>query len=128
MRYGNYTPMQKLVRSPLMMIVAIVLFVILSKAVWNIHEKANASKARLDQATAELNRLKTRQDEVSTKVAYLSTDQGVESELRTKYLAVKEGEQVAVIVNQTDGTTSTSTEVVKQDDGWFTKVLQWFGF
>ena len=127
MRYGNYTPMQKLVRSPLMMIVAIILFVILSKAVWNIHEKANVGKAKLDQASAELSRLKTRQDEVSTKVAYLSTDQGVESELRTKYLAVKEGEQVAVIVSQTDGTTSTTTEVVKESEGWFSKVLQWLG-
>lgn len=109
-----------------MMIVGIVLFVILAKAVWNIHEKASISGARLDQAQNELQKLTERQDNLSAKVTFLSTDQGFESELRAKYLAVKDGESVAVILDPEVSTTSTSSSVVIQEN-WFMKMLHALG-
>ena len=126
MKYGNRPLWQRIVRSPLMMIVAIVLFVILAKAAWNIHEKAALSGARLEQAHNELLKLQARQQDLSGKVAFLSTDQGVESELRTKYLAVKDDESVAVITDPDVSTTSTITPVVMQE-GWFTRFLHALG-
>ena len=126
MKYGNRPVWQKIVRSPLMMIVGIVLFVILAKAVWNIHEKASISGARLDQAQNELQKLTERQDNLSAKVTFLSTDQGFESELRAKYLAVKDGESVAVILDPEVSTTSTSSSVVIQEN-WFMKMLHALG-
>ena len=126
MKYGNRSTWHKILRSPIMMFVGIVLFVILAKAAWNIHEKAAMSGARLVQAQNELQKLQEHQQDLSGKVAFLSTDQGVESELRTKYLAVKDDESVAVITGSEVSTTSTSTPVVVQEN-WFMRFLHALG-
>ena len=126
MKYGNRPLWYKIVRSPIMLCIGIVLFVVLAKAAWNIHEKAAVSGARLDQAQHELLKLEERKQDLSGKVAFLSTDQGVESELRTKYLAVKGDESVAVITDAESSTTATSTPIVVQE-GWFTRFLHAIG-
>ena len=84
------------------------------------------SGARLVQAQNELQKLQEHQQDLSGKVAFLSTDQGVESELRTKYLAVKDDESVAVITGSEVSTTSTSTPVVVQEN-WFMRFLHALG-
>jgi hypothetical protein len=74
--------------------------------------------------------LSQRQQDISRRVDYLSTDQGVEAEIRTKYHAIKEGEQVAVIVDgsqaanalqSASGTQATSTP------GFWRRLLRTFG-
>ena len=125
MKSYRHTTWQRILRSPIVMIVVIVVCIILAKADWNIHEKMRASALRLEQSQSELTKLQARQTELSSKVSYLSNDQGVESELRTKYLAVRQGESVDVIVDTNQATTSTSTTPV--EEGWFTRFLHMFG-
>ncbi|MEI8249328.1 MAG: hypothetical protein WCG07_02430 [Candidatus Taylorbacteria bacterium] len=125
MKSHRHTTWQRIVRSPIVMIVVIVVCIILAKADWNIHEKMRTSALRLEQSQSELTKLQARQAELSGKVAYLSNDQGVESELRTKYLAVRQGESVDVIVDADQATTSTST--IPIEEGWFTRFLHMFG-
>ncbi len=109
-----------------MMFVGIVLFIILAKAAWNIHERASISEARLDQAQTELQKLQEHHRDLSGKVTFLLTEQGVESELRTKYLAVKDDELVAVITGPEMSTTSMSIPVVVQEN-WFIRFLHAMG-
>ena len=128
MKYGNRTPFQRLVRSHITLVLASIFFVILAKASWNVHQKAVASSLRLSEAQSELAKLKDRQTDLSSKVDFLSTDQGVESELRTKYLAVHSGESVVVIVGSATSTPkASSSDVVQTGEGWFTRMLHWVG-
>ena len=99
MKSYRHTTWQRILRSPIVMIVVIVVCIILAKADWNIHEKMRASALRLEQSQSELTKLQARQTELSSKVSYLSNDQGVESELRTKYLAVRQGEFSGAVAN-----------------------------
>ena len=114
-----------------MAILVIFLFV-LSRAAVNIHSKAVVSEATLVQTQAELSKLKERQLEMSSKVAYLSTEQGIEAEARTKYHAVREGESVAVIVDdaQTAAALNASTAIgsASSTPSWWRKILQVIGF
>jgi cell division protein FtsB len=104
-------------------LVCIVLAVLI-KATWSIHQKVVISDTKLAQARAELSKLQARQENLTAQVGYLSTDQGIEAELRTKYRAVKDGESVAVILG--DDRTATVTDAVSpKPSGWWQGLLRW---
>lgn len=133
MKYGNRSLWNKIIGSPLATLVLILLTFILSRAVFNIYQKASTSEAKLAQARQELLKLTARENEVSTKVENLSTEQGIETEVRTKYHAVKQGESVAVIVDDSQGanvgsaSTSGSGSLSRPTSSWWRKVLRVFG-
>lgn len=134
MKYGNHHLWNRIIASPLATLVLILLAFILGRALFNIYQKAGISEAKLIQARQELVKLTARHDEVSTKVENLSTEQGIETEVRTKYHAVKQGESVAVIVddsqsaNVASASTSGSGSLSVPTSSWWRKVLRVFGF
>ena len=126
MRYGNRSGWKRFVRSPFTIIGAAIILVVLARATWSIHEKAVSTAQRLADAKAELIKLQAHGDDLSREVGYLSTDQGVEAELRTKYRAVKNGESVAVIVDDENAAAvaaASSTPAI----GWWQRILQGIG-
>jgi len=125
MKYGNKPFYERVAASPLALIVAIIVFGFLAKAAWNIHAKASTSSQKLSEEQAQLSKLQANQDELSSKVAYLSTDQGMEAEMRSKFKAVKEGEQVAVIVD--DQTAAVAVATSTPSVGWWGRLLRFFG-
>jgi hypothetical protein len=52
----------------------------------------------MDEINKEYKERKDYEIEISKKVDFLSTDEGAQSVLRSKFLGIKEGEAVAVIV------------------------------
>jgi len=73
--------------------------VFMIQATWRIYKKAQVSKNNLDQVAEEYKRLGAREQKIRDSVDYLQTDKGVEAEIRSKFRATKEGEQVAIIIN-----------------------------
>jgi len=65
-------------------------------------------------------------------VSRLSTDEGIEAEIRSKYPAVKQGESVAVIIgdsnldSSSNDTATSSIQIVHT--AWWEKVLQMIEF
>ncbi len=100
-----------------------------------MREKLTLSKTRLETTAMELTKLEDHQDDLANKIKYLSTEQGIEAELRTKYRAIREGESVAVIVDNeqaanvlqfaSSSADSTSDKVTKK--GWFGRLMQFVG-
>ena len=130
MKYGNRSSFwKKVVASPLTLIVSAVLLAVLAKANWNIYTKASLSNTKLNQAQIELARQQARETELSGKVSDLSTDQGIEAEIRTKYHAVKEGESVAVIIdeNKTASVVDASMTVATTSVSWWGRMLRGLG-
>jgi len=112
--------------NPLMMLIALALLFFLARAAWNVHKSADSVSVKLSQAQAEEEKLKAEQSDLSAQVYKLSTPSGLESELRTKYRAVKEGESVAVIVNDDQATSSSATNT-STTNGWWNKLLGLIG-
>lgn len=127
MKYSNKPIYERIAASPLALIVAVIVLVILSRAAWSIHEKASMASQKLASEQDQLTKLDAEQNTLSSQVAYLSTDQGVEAELRTKFKAVKDGEQVAVIVDSDSQTAAAAEATSTQSISWWGRVLRFFG-
>ena len=118
--------------NPFVTIIALTLLFFLVRAAWNVHRSAASASVRLSQAKAEQSKLEAEQKDLSVKIDGLSTPSGLESELRTKYRAVKEGESVAVIINSNQATTSSTapsgqSTVSQPSANLWDRTLEFFG-
>lgn len=128
MKYSNKPIYERVAASPLALVTVLVVFAILAKAAWNIHEKASLSSQRLALEQAQMDKLRQSQSDLAAKVAYLSTDQGMEAEMRAKFKAVKDGEQVAVIVDDGSQTAAVAEATSTQPTvGWWGRFLRFIG-
>jgi cell division protein FtsB len=125
MKYGNRPQWKRIVASPIALILLVIFLIVLVRATSRLTAKAESGSTRLAQAQAEYQKLEERKSDLSFKVTKLSTDEGLESEIRAKYRAVKEGESVAVIVDDEEST-STAVADSPTDVGFFHKMLRKF--
>lgn len=126
MKNSNYTLWKRITSSPIVLIVAIIALFFLARSVWNVHKGSNIVAFKLDEAQSELSHLNDQQGVLTGKIAQLSTPQGVESELRTKYRAVKEGEFVAVVLDVDKPTVMVATSTPQL--GWWDRFVGFLGF
>lgn len=84
-------------RTTIFILFLIVLF--LAQATWKVYKKEKITRDNLNQVADEYKKLETREHAIKSSVDFLQTDKGVESEIRSKFRAVKPGEQVAIIIN-----------------------------
>lgn len=130
MHYGNRFRKAKFITSPIALFGLVIVMAILAKASYNIYSKQSVSEERLAQATEELSRLEDRRVLLENNLGLLSSAEGIEAELRTKYRAVKPGESVAVIVSSTDPVKVTAASLdapVLKKKGFIYKLLQIVG-
>ena len=109
MKYRKQGLFQKIMSSRLVLIILICLFAFLTKVSFTMRDRLVTSQDRLNLANSELNKLINHQTDLANKIRYLSTEEGIEAELRTKYRAIRNGESVAVILNDEKKGTSTAT-------------------
>jgi len=131
MKYGNRSFWKKAIASPLTLVIALILCVVLVNANRNIYDKVRSSKERLVAIQLKLAESEARKAELADKVAYLSTERGLETEIRTKFHAVKEGESVAVIIDEAKTAAvlnASETQATTTSSGWWKRVLRIFGF
>ncbi len=90
---------RKILYSRTVIFLLFVVFVFLLHATYKVYQKQRLSQHNLDQVAQEYNKLEQREQRIKSSVDYLQTDKGVEAEIRSKFRAVKPGEQVAIIIN-----------------------------
>lgn len=99
-------------------IVLTILTIVLAGILWGvfgIYKKAELSAQNLEKEKKDLARLVIRQKNLTQSLDYLKTDQGVEDEIRTKFRAVKDGEMVAIII---DNPTTSPAVVATTTSFW----------
>ncbi|MDB5239012.1 MAG: hypothetical protein JWO00_347 [Candidatus Parcubacteria bacterium] len=133
MKRRNRSSLYSILSSPFTLIAAVIVFIVLARAAWSIHEKARESSLRLEVATAELARLQSSQAELGARVDQLSTPAGIRFQIRERYHAVEPGEQVAVIVDSLPSASGTAAAINAasttgaQGSSWWRNVLHAFG-
>ncbi len=128
MKYGNRSIWKKILYSPTVLFILIILFVLIGRSVWNIYSKTDISSAKLEQSRNELLKIQQRKADLEARISRLSNDDGLEAEIRSKYRAVKSGEKVAVIVDENNPTTTPdkATSTVKvEESSFFEKLFGW---
>lgn len=128
MKYSNRSTsrIKRIANSPITLLFFVIFCFFLAKATFNVHRKASLTDTKLLQAQAEFAKLESRKDVLANKVSTLSTDEGIESEMRTKYRAVREGEFVAVIVDDKDKSAPTTTPPT-ESTSWWRRLLSFVG-
>ena len=69
------------------------------QAAWGIYKKSEDALARRDKVTAELASLAIREKELRQDISRLSSEEGVEAEIRGRFMVAKEGEKVMIIAD-----------------------------
>lgn len=103
----------RIIYSPVSLIILVIILAFSVRATWAVHVKEQMSRDSLDQSQRELDKIAAREQSLNQAIAYLSTPQGVETEIRKKFRVVKDGESVAVIVDDASGTATTSVPVAR---------------
>lgn len=93
------------------------LFLFGLKATWGIYEKEQEAQANAQEAQQTLAELKEREQFLRAELERLSTQRGVEQEIRKKFPLVKEGEEVAIVVDD-PGTNAIATPEKPEQSLW----------
>ena len=130
MKRRNRSSMYSVLSSPLTLIASLIIFILLARAAWSIHEKNRESILRLQVAQSELTKLEDSRSELQGRVDQLSTPAGVKAQIKERYHAVEPGESVAVIVDGGANATGTASAAdaapVYAPAGWWQKLLSIF--
>lgn len=118
---------KKFIHSPGALFVLFILTLIVLKALWGVYKKERLSAEYLAREQGEYNKMIARKNELTQSVEYLKTDRGVEAEIRSKFRVVKEGESVAVIVDNDASTSAPEVSTTTNKSGW-QKFTELFGF
>jgi len=106
---------------------AVVLFIVLSvialKATIGMYGKYRESAARRSVSERQLAELQARAEVLSTDIERLKTPGGVEREIRQQFSVVREGEEMAIVL---DSAREPATEP-SQKTGFFRSIMRWFG-
>ncbi len=124
---------QRFLHSPLMIITLIIVFGVLAKASWGVYQKERLSAENLSRQNAELQKLSERENSLAQSIEYLKTDEGVEAEIRSKFRFARDGESIAVIIDNSSSTTrgvyqstSASGATSTESRGFFGRIFSWF--
>ena len=79
-----------------------VITVVLSFSAYNRYLVARDMEAKLNVKRAELDAMNMRANAIESRVRYLEDERGIEEELRSRFDAVREGEQVIIFLNNED--------------------------
>lgn len=92
----------------------LVIFILISSRVVILYQSERVVAGEELALKQELETLLTRRHELTAEIASLSTDRGVEEEIRERYGVVKEGEKVINLV----GEIATTTIPIAPDSWW----------
>lgn len=90
-----------------------------------MYQKELLSRGNLERTQAELKKVHDREVSLNDSVQYLKTSEGIDAEIRTKFRAVREGEEIAVIVVPEKEAT-TSVEQATVSVGFWGTIKGWF--
>ncbi len=114
---------KKIMYSRTVIFLLFLLFIFLLHATYGVYKKEKLTRINLAQIELERSSLDIRYQKLEKSVAYLQTDEGVESEIRNKFRAVKPGEQVAVIINNE----IKKEKIIQKDQSLWMKIKDFFG-
>lgn len=91
---------RKIYRSDVFSFVLLVVAIVLFNSVWDVYKKNSVARINSEEAIKTLEALKKKKEGLEKEISKLSTERGVEEELRRRFQVVRPGEEVIVIVEK----------------------------
>lgn len=108
-------------KSPIVAVVLVALVILGGISVVRAFAKEREAAQLRNQYTQELETMNERQVELETQIENLSTQRGIEAEIRERYRVAKPGEELVVVVDNGEDS-ATKTEM-----NWWQKLRSFVG-
>lgn len=99
--------------------VLLVVVVVVAVAAWDMYQTSRETQAELDRLEQRREVLAERRDTIASEASRLTTERGIEEEIREKFSVRKEGEHVVVLVDERDRASTSATS----SSSWWQEVL-----
>lgn len=119
--------LRKLLYAKPTIIIMAMFLVLISHSAWRMHEKSLDAISKRDKAIEELRALEARKAELENDVARLSSDRGIEEEIRDRFMVAKEGEKVMIVVEPKADDAHTVTVSLEQNSSFLNKIMSAVG-
>lgn len=113
--------------SPLVLIVLLVVFLFIARSMLRVYSHEQVSTEDRQRVEDELATVSRRAAALKDQVDALSTQQGIDNEIRSKFNVSKAGEGVAIIVNGTSAESFSATNTPVTRESWWQKLVGSFG-
>ncbi len=107
--------------SPLTFIVIGIFIIIAGYNAWDMYQKSRHTKEALQKSREAYDELQMREAFLAKKIDQLSTDVGVEAEIRERFGVAKAGEEVIVVLSDDD-----EQEPLPTGHGFWYRMKTWF--
>ena len=124
-RLKNKNKIKKVIYSWPVLVLLFLMILLVGKGVWGVYKSEKISRQSRQLSGEEYKRLQDRSDLISLEIEMLETEKGIEAEIRDKFRVVKEGEQLAIIINSAD---ELKEQVKEEKEKFWTKILNLFKF
>ncbi|MEX2514765.1 MAG: hypothetical protein WD335_01380 [Candidatus Paceibacterota bacterium] len=111
--------LQRVIYSIPFLIFLTVMVVLVVMAAWNMYQTSYGTEQRLERLRAEHQELQQREEIVSNDALNVSTERGLEAEIREKFSVAAEGERVIVLVDDKDQPATTT----EPEASWWQRTL-----
>jgi len=113
--------LRRFVASPLVLAGIGVFIVIAGWNTWDMYQKWRLSEDALEKTRTSYENLEKREAFLDSKIDNLSTESGVEAEVRERFGVAKPGEGVIVVLTEEE-----EQQFIEEEEGWWAKVKGWF--
>jgi len=120
-RLKEKNKIKKIVYSWPVLIFLLIIVLLVGKGVWSVYKTQKISLENKQSSEKEYQELERRNNLIVSDLALLETDRGVEMEIRDKFQVVKEGEQLAVIIDSNEE--EENNLVDKQEENFWMKIF-----
>jgi cell division protein FtsB len=111
-------------RSPVLAVFLVVVLCWGLFVVYRMYVKNREAVALRNQFQDELDTLNQKQEELSGKINNLSTDRGLEAEVRNRYRVIRPGEQLVIVVDDA----AQGSKTLPENPSWWVRIKQFLGF
>jgi len=98
--------LSKFIYSPKLILILVIIAVIVVRGAWGVYKKERESRANFKLAQSQYIEKEKMESELTAKIERLNTDSGIEEEIRQNFGVVKPGEEVVLIVEEKNKTTT----------------------
>jgi len=123
MDFNENRKIKRLLYSKVTLIILALLVIWLSFNVFSMYKKERDTRLRRIEQREVLDELEGREASLKEEIERLSTERGIEQEVRSKFEVGKEGEEVVIIVDNPDDEDVNKKEIEKT---FWQKIFSWF--
>ena len=108
--YGQKRKVKSVIYHKATLIILFALVLIVLHSTWVVYNKKKISQEMKGTSLENVQALRDRDIDISSKIERLKTDQGIEEEIRAKFNVAKVNEAVVVVVESSDSSLSSTSQ------------------